>query len=101
MKKAPSWASTRGVSWDMISRDIDGDLLGEVALGDGGRHLGDVADLVGQVVRHPVHRVGEGPPGPRDTLHLGLTPELAFRTDLAGDTGDLVGEGGELVHHRV
>ena len=32
-----------------LAADVDGDLLGEVAAGDGGRHLGDVAHLRGQV----------------------------------------------------
>ena len=31
---------------------VDVDLLGQVALRDGGRDLGDVADLAGQVVGH-------------------------------------------------
>ena len=35
---------------DLAAR-VDGDLLRQVALGDGGRHLGDVADLVGEVAR--------------------------------------------------
>src|SRR5262249_56369517 len=39
--------------------DIDGDLLGEVALGDGGGHVGDVAHLAGQVAGHEVDAVGQ------------------------------------------
>ena len=38
---------------------------------------------------------------PDTPLHLGLTAELAFGADLAGDAGDLVGERRELVDHRV
>ena len=35
-----------------LALDVDGDLLGEVAVGDGGRHLGDVAHLGGEVAGH-------------------------------------------------
>src|SRR5207248_910743 len=35
-----------------LSADVDGDLLGEVAVLDCGRDLGDVADLAGQVAGH-------------------------------------------------
>ena len=38
---------------------------------------------------------------PRDALHLGLAAELALGADLARDARDLVGEGRELVDHRV
>src|SRR5207245_1756934 len=37
-----------------FSADIDGDLLGEVAVGDGGGDGGDVTDLRGQVAGHGV-----------------------------------------------
>ena len=84
-----------------LALGLDGDLLGEVAVGDRGGDDGDVADLVGQVVRHQVHVLGEVAPGAGDALDLGLAAELAFGADLAGDAGDLVGERGELVDHRV
>ena len=35
-----------------LALDVDGDLLGEVAVGDGGGDLGDVADLGGEVAGH-------------------------------------------------
>ena len=35
-----------------LALDVDGDLLGEVAVGDGGGDLGDVAHLVGEVAGH-------------------------------------------------
>src|SRR5213078_1898138 len=63
--------------------------------------LGDVADLRGQVRRHEVHVVGQVAPGTGDALDLRLTAELAFGTHLAGHPGDLVGERGQLVDHRV
>ena len=60
---------------------IDGDLAREVAASNRGGHLGDVANLVRQVRCHEVHRIGEVLPGARDSAHLRLAAELAFRTD--------------------
>src|SRR5207253_3055110 len=37
-----------------LTANVDGDLLGEVALGDGGGDLGDVAHLGGQVAGHVI-----------------------------------------------
>ena len=67
--------------------------LREVAVGDRGRDLGDVAHLVGEVAGHRVDVVGEVLPGAGDAGDLGLAAELALGADLAGDAGDLVGEG--------
>ena len=80
---------------------VDGDLLREVAVRDRGRHLGDVADLAGEVRGHEVDVVGQVLPGAGDALDLGLTAELAFRSDLARDAGHLGGEGAELADHGV
>src|SRR5207253_7882146 len=66
-----------------------------------GGYLGDVPHLAGEVAGHEVDVVGEVLPGARYTLHLGLTAELAFGAHLAGHTGDLVGERGQLVDHDV
>ena len=60
---------------------VDGDLARQVAAGDGGRDLGDVADLAGEVARHGVDVVGEVLPGAGDAGHLGLAAELAFGAD--------------------
>ena len=84
-----------------LAAGVDGDLLGQVAVGDGGGHLGDVAHLVGQVARHLVDVLGQVAPGARDLLDLGLAAELALGADLARHAGDLVGEGAQLVDHRV
>src|SRR5204862_1211327 len=40
-------------------------------------------------------------PGSRNPGHIGLAAELAVGADLPGHPGDLVGEGRELVDHRV
>ena len=70
-------------------------------LRDGGRHVGDVAHLAGQVAGHRVHVVGQVLPRAGDALHLGLAAELAFGADLARDARHFRGERAELVHHRV
>ena len=75
-----------------LALHVHGDLLRQVALGDGGRHVGDVADLAGEVRRHEVHVVGEILPRAGDAAHLRLTAELAFRADFAGHAGHLARE---------
>ncbi len=84
-----------------LAFDVRGDLLGQIAVGDGGGDLGDVAHLAGEVAGHQVHVVGEVLPGARDASHIRLAAELALGADLAGHAGDLRGEGTQLVHHRV
>ena len=84
-----------------LAAHIDGDLAREVAARHGGRHLRDVADLIGQVAAHGVDRVGQVLPGARDARHDRLTAELSVGADLARDARHLGGERAELVHHRV
>src|SRR5205085_1368638 len=81
--------------------NVDRDLFGEDAQGDGRRHLGDVADLTRQIAGHHVHAVGQVGPGPGDSFDLRLAAELAFGADLARDAGHLGGEAVQLVDHRV
>ncbi len=66
-----------------LAAHVDGDLARQVAAGDGGRHLGDVAHLGREVAGHGVDAVGEVLPGAGDAGHLGLTAELAVGADLA------------------
>src|SRR5207248_3130386 len=84
-----------------LAVDIDGDLLRQVAVGDGGGHLGDVAQLHGQVAGHEVAAIGPFPPRSRHALDIGLATELAFRAHFASDAGHFGGEGAQLVHHGV
>ena len=84
-----------------LAADVDGDLLGEVAVGHGDRHVGDVAHLRGEVAGHLVDRFGEVLPDARDALHLRLAAELALGADLAGHARHLRGEDRELLDHRV
>ena len=84
-----------------LALHVDGDLLREVAVGDGRRHVGDVAHLARQVAGHRVHVVGQVLPRAGDALHLGLAAELAFGADFARDARHFRRERAELVHHRV
>src|SRR5207248_2714172 len=47
-----------------LAADVDGDLLGQVAVGHGGGDLGDVADLAGEVSGHAVDAIGQVLPDP-------------------------------------
>ena len=80
---------------------LDRDLLGQVALRDRRRDVGDRAHLGRQVGGHEVDVLGQAAPDAGDALDLGLAAELALGADLAGDAGHLGGEGRELVDHRV
>ena len=84
-----------------LALDIDGDLPGQVAPGDGSRYFGDVAHLGGQVGRQTVDVVGEVFPRSRDALDLCLPAEDAFIAHLPSYTGDLPGESVQLIDHRV
>ena len=84
-----------------LAAHVDGDLLRQVAAGDGDRDLGDVADLRRQVARHRVDAVGEVLPDAADLADLRLAAELAVGADLARDARHLGGEDAELLDHRV
>src|SRR5207245_2101516 len=84
-----------------LALGIDGDLARQVAVGDRGRDLGDVADLRSEVARQPLVVAGEVFPGAGDAGDFGLPAELALGADLARDAGHLGGEGVELIDHRV
>src|SRR5204862_373325 len=45
---------------------VHGDLLGQVAVGHGGSHFGDVAHLSRQVARHEIDAIGQVLPGAGD-----------------------------------
>src|SRR5207244_1332016 len=77
------------------------DLLGQVTVGDGGGDVGEVAHLGRQVAGHRVDAVGQIFPDDGDDWHLGLHTQPAVGADLAGDAGDLPGEGVELIDHLV
>src|SRR6185295_13759471 len=89
----------RALELEDFAAGIDGDLLREVAHGDGGGDLGDVTNLVGEVRGEAVDVVGEVLPDARHALHVGLAAQASFGADFLGDAGDFRGERGELVHH--
>src|SRR5204862_48938 len=80
---------------------IDGDLLREVALGDGRGDLRDATHLRGQVAGEAVDVVGEILPGAADAADFGLTAELSFGTDFLRDAGNFGGERRERIPHRA
>jgi hypothetical protein len=80
---------------------FDGEVLLQVAVGDGGHDLGDAAHLLGQVRTHHVDGVGQILPSSSDARHLGLTTQLAVGANLARNARHLAGEGVELIDHRV
>src|SRR5438132_8937408 len=80
---------------------VDRDLLRQVAAGDGGRHLRDVAHLGGEVARHRVDVVGQVLPGAGGGRDVGLAAQPALGADLARHPADLAGEGVELIDHDV
>src|SRR5207302_7738459 len=84
-----------------VAVGLDSDLPSQVAAGDGGGHLGDVANLTGEVAGHEVDVVGEVLPRAGHAFDLGLPAELAFGADLAGHAGDLGRERRQGVGHAV
>ncbi len=78
-----------------LAARIDLNRPGQVALGHGGRHLGDGAHLGGQVRRQQVDVAGEILPGAGGARHVRLAAEPAFDADLARHRRHLVGEGRE------
>ena len=58
--------------------------LRQVAVGDGGRHVGDIAHLGREIAGHHVDAVGQVLPRAGDAFDLGLPAELAFGADFAG-----------------
>ncbi len=89
------------LQFEELALDVDGNLLREVAVGDGRGHFGDVADLGRQVAGHQVDVVGEVLPGSRDAPDLRLAGQLAFGADLARHARDLRRKRAELIDHRV
>ena len=68
-----------------LAADVNGDLLGQIALGDGGCHLRDVAHVGGEIARHVIDVVGQVLP---DTNHAGdlrLAAEPSLGPHFAGD----------------
>src|SRR6266852_1426118 len=84
-----------------LALDVDRDLLGEISTGDGGRDVGDVAHLGGEVAGHRVDVVGQVTPGAGRARNVCLPAQPALGTDLARHARDFRGEGIQLVDHDV
>ena len=80
---------------------VDLDRSGQVALGDGGRHLGDGAHLRRQIGGQQIDVAGQILPRAGGAGHVGLAAEAPFDADLARHGRDLIGEGGERRGHVV
>ena len=80
------------LSWRISPLHVDGDFLGQVAVGDGRGHLRDVAHLDGEVAGHRVHVVGQVLPRSGDASHFGLAAEFSFGADFAGHARHFRGE---------
>ena len=89
------------LSCEDFTADIDGDFLGQIAVGDGDGNVGNVSDLSGQIAGHNIDAFSQVFPNAAHVANLRLAAELAFGADLAGDAGDLGGKAAQLVHHSV
>ena len=67
---------------------LDGQFLIEFAVGHGGDHFDNAADLIGEVRRHDVHIVGEVLPGAGHPGHARLAAQLPVGAHLARHAGD-------------
>src|SRR6202035_746885 len=77
------------------------DLARQVAVRDGGGHLGDVAHLAGEVAGHGIHAVGEVLPGAGDAGHYGLATQLAFGAHFARHACHFGSKRAQLIDHRI
>src|SRR5204862_311572 len=84
-----------------LAPHVDRDLARQVAARHRRGHLGDVADLGGQVARHRVDVVGQVFPGSGHAGDLRLAAQPALAADFARHAGDLAGEAVEPVDHGV
>src|SRR5207247_8046442 len=75
-----------------LAVDVDGDLLGEIPAGDGGCHVGNIADLVGQVAGHEVGVVGEVVPDASHAADLAVAAQVALGAELRAHARRLRGE---------
>src|SRR5205823_1986538 len=84
-----------------LALPVHSDLARQVAACNGGRDLGDVAHLAGEVARHRVDVVGQVLQGTGDSRHDGLATQFALGTHLAGHARHFGGEAVELIDHRI
>ena len=73
----------------------------QIALGYGGRHLGNRAHLSGQVCRQLIDVFGKSFPRASRARHLGLPAQFAFHADFARDRCHLIGKRRQRIDHAV
>src|SRR5262249_14973478 len=91
----------RVLQFQNLTLHIDGDLARQVAGGDGLGHVGDVADLAGEVAGHEVDVVRQVVRGAGHTFDIGLRAEIDFGAGFTGLTRHFRGEGAKLIDHGV
>ena len=64
--------------------DVDGDFLREISLGDRRGHLGDIADLCGQIPGHGIDAIGQIFPCAGDPAHVRLSALIFLPSRLHG-----------------
>src|SRR5690606_14089601 len=80
---------------------VQGQLLLQVAVGDGGDDPGDASYLFRQVQRHHVHVVGQLTPGARDATYFGESSQNTVGAYLTRYARHFVGKGAQLVDHGI
>src|SRR5207248_2845285 len=91
----------RVVQLEDFSPYVDRDVLGAVAGRDGGRDVRDVANLVGEIVRHEVDVVGQVAPRAAESFDFSLAAKFSFGADFTCDADHFRREGRKLVDHGV
>ena len=84
-----------------LAAGVDGDRLAQVAVGDRGGDLGDVAHLVGEVAGHEVDVVGQVLPRAGHTGHRRLAAERALGAHFSRHARHFRRERAQLVDHPV
>ena len=84
-----------------FAANIHRNLLGKIAIGNGGRHFGNVAHLGSQVARHEIDVIRQVLPRAGHTGDDSLAAQFALCAHLARHPGDFRGKGIELVHHGI
>src|SRR5262249_13692218 len=80
---------------------FDGDLPGEIAIGDRDGKRVVMANLGRYIGGHEIDVVGQVLPGAGNAFHAGLAPELTFSSHFTRHARYFEGERIELIHHRV
>jgi len=80
---------------------VHGNFAGQIALGHGSRHFGDVTDLRGKIGRHGIDVIRQVFPSAGHTTDFRLAAKIAFSADFAGDARHFGRETIQLVHHGI